>query len=88
MFRVCSECVQSAFRVLSECVQSVFRVHSVCVQSVFTVCSQCVQSVFRVCSILMSFNHLAHLVCQFLAFFILESVVLLMRPFLGETISH
>ena len=42
----------------SECVQSVFRVHSVCVQSVF-----------RVCSILMSFHHLAHLVCQFLAFF-------------------
>ena len=26
-------------------------------------------SVFRVCSILKSFHHLAHLVCQFLAFF-------------------
>ena len=46
----------------SECVQSVFRVHSVCVQSVF-----------RVCSILMSFHHLAHLVCQFLAFFVFAS---------------
>ena len=39
------------------------------VQSVFRVCSECVQSVFRVCSILKSFHHLAHLVCQFLAFF-------------------
>ena len=38
------------------------------VQSVFRVCSECVQSMFRVCSILKSFHHLAHLVCQFLAF--------------------
>ena len=35
----------------------------------FRVCSECVQSVFRVCSILKSFHLLAHLVCQFLAFF-------------------
>ena len=53
---MCSECAQSVFRVCSECVQSVFRV-----------CSECVQIVFRVCSILKSFHHLAHLVCQFLA---------------------
>ena len=56
-------------RVLSECVQSVFRVCSECVQNVFRVCSECVQSVFRVCSILKSFHHQTHLVCQFLAFF-------------------
>ena len=53
VFRVCSECVQSVFRACSECV---------------LVCSECVQSVFRVCSLLKSFHHLAHLVCQFLAF--------------------
>ena len=50
-----------------ECAHSVFRVCSECVQSVFRVCSECVQSMFRVCSILKSFHHLAHLVCQFLA---------------------
>ena len=38
---------------------------------IFRVCSECVQSVFRVCSILKSFHHLAHLVCQFLAFFLM-----------------
>ena len=56
---MCSECVQSVFRVCSECGQSVFRE-----------CSECVQSVFRVCSILKSFHHLAHPVCQFLDLFI------------------
>ena len=71
MFRVCSECAQSVFRVCSECAQSVFRVYSECAQkSVLRMCSECVQSVFRVCSILKSFHHLAHLVCQFLAFFV------------------
>ena len=72
MFGVCSECIQSVFRECSECVQSVFRVCSECVQSVFRVCSECVQSVFRVCSILKSFYHLAHLVCQLLAFLSLK----------------
>ena len=67
VLRVCSECVQSVFRACSECVQSAFRVRSERVQSVFRVHSVCVQSVFRVCSILKSFHHLAHLVCQFLA---------------------
>ena len=43
---------------------------SECVQSVFRECSECVQSVFRVCSILKSFHHLAHPVCQFLDLFI------------------
>ena len=42
---------------------------SECVKSVLRVCSECVQSMFRVCSILKSFHPLAHLVCQFLAFF-------------------
>ena len=45
-----------------------FRVCSEWVQSGFRVCSECVQSMFRVCSILKSFHHLVHLVCQFLAF--------------------
>ena len=49
---------------------------SECVQSVFRVCSECVQSVFRVCSILKSFHHLAHLVCQFLAFFTIKTILL------------
>ena len=69
VFKVCSKCVQSAFRVRSGCVQSAFRVHSECIQSAFKVGSEIVQSVFRVFSILKSFHHLAHLVCQFLAFF-------------------
>ena len=59
----------------SECHQSVFRVSSECHQSVIRVSSECLQSVFRVCSILKSFHHLAHLVCQFLAFFLLENMV-------------
>ena len=36
--------------------------------------SECGQSVFKVCSISKSFHHLAHLVCQFLAFFRLDSL--------------
>ena len=48
----------------SECAQSV--------QSVFRVCSECVQGVFRVCSILKSFHHLVHLVCQFFGIFLLK----------------
>ena len=35
----------------------------------FTVCSEYFQSIFRVCLGYVSFRHLAHLVCQFLAFF-------------------
>ena len=62
---MCSECVQSVFRVCSECAQSVLRVCSECAQIVFRVCSECVQSVFN----MKSFHLLAHLVCQFLAFF-------------------
>ena len=34
-------------------------------------------SVFRVCSILKSFHHLAHLVCQFLAFLLLLCMIVL-----------
>ena len=44
-------------------------ISSQCAHSVLRLCSECVQSVFRVCSILKSFHPLAHLVCQFLAFF-------------------
>ena len=58
---MCSEGVQRVFRGCSEGVQSLFRV-----------CSECVQSVFRVCSILKSCHHLAHLMSQFLAFFMPE----------------
>ena len=75
MFRVCSEYVRSMLRVCSEYVQSSFRVGSECVQSVFRVCSECAQSMFRVCSILKSFHHLTHLVCQFLAFLITGSAL-------------
>ena len=57
----------------SECAQGVFRVCSEGVQSVLRVCSECVQSMFRVCSILKSCHHLAHLMSQFLAFFMPES---------------
>ena len=64
---MCSECVQSVFRVCLEFVHSILIVCSECVQSVFRVCSECFQIVFRVGSILKSFHHLAHLVCQFLA---------------------
>ena len=41
------------------------------VQSMFRVCLECVESVSKVCSILKSFHHLAHLVCLFLAFFLI-----------------
>ena len=41
----------------------------------FRVCSECVQSMFWVCSILKSFHHLTHLVCQFLAFLITGSAL-------------
>ena len=76
--QVCSEYVQSVFRVCSVInvfailsnLGHIFRVCSECVQSVFRECSECVQSVFRVCSILKSFHHLAHPVCQFLDLFI------------------
>ena len=37
---------------------------------------------FRVCSILKSFHHLAHLVCQFLAFFTLILMCVIMIIFL------
>ena len=46
-----------------------FKVYLEYVQSVFRVCSGYVQSMFRVYSV----QFLAHLVCQFLAFFIMDT---------------
>ena len=57
------------FRLSSVFVQVMFRVFSEYVQSMFRVFSEYVQSIFRVYSGYVSFHHLAHLVCQFLAFF-------------------
>ena len=68
-------CVQSVFRVCLGCVRNIFRVCLDCVQSVFRVFSECVHSVFRVCSILTSFHHLPHLVCQFLAFLLATRIL-------------
>ena len=79
VFRVCSECLQSVFTGCSEGVQRVFRVCSEFDQSVLRVRSECVQSMFRVCSILKSCHHLAHLMSQFLAFFMPESFAPLAR---------
>ena len=75
IIRLSSGYLQGMFRVYSEYVQSMFRVFSEYVQSMFRVCSGYVQSMFRVCSILKSFHHLTHLVCQFLAFLITGSAL-------------
>ena len=77
-FRVSSELLQSFFRVSSEFRQSVFRVSSEFLQSFFRVSSEYLQSFFRVCSGYVSFHHLVHLVCQFLAF--LYDVLVFRKP--------
>ena len=66
MFRVYSEYFQSMFRVCSWYVQSMFRIGSEYFQ--FRVHSEYVQSMLRVLSGYDSFHHIAHLVCQILAF--------------------